>query len=338
MDFRKYINDELIKPSDRVLEFGPLNWPIVSKENPNIFYSDIRNTDNIKKLYTSNDYLKSTGVSIDINTIVDIDFVINGNYKETFRNIEKFDVIILSHVIEHMPDIIYFFKDILNILKDNGRLVIVYPDARYCFDHFRIGTRFIDAYDIYKNKGSNLSSTVFDFTYNVIHENNPKFFWQDHNIINKLPLNEFDSSINIYKKALKGDFPDDVHFWPFSDYQFIKFLYDMDRADLLALEIKEFYATQDNTQEFMVVLSPKHNSNINLVKYKKIFNITSPQIKNIEAHDKIIVLTNKVEELKSQNEKLQYENKDMSIKISDVYNSKRFRFIDKIANIKNRIL
>lgn len=276
MDFRDYLRTKIIKNKDRILEFGPLVRPLFTKQqNPKIFFADVKSTDDIKKLYTSNDYLKSTGIIVDVDSIVDIDYVIKGDYKNTFKNIEKFDVVVLSHVVEHMPDILYFFDDILNVLKKDGKLVIIYPDAKYCFDHFRNGTSFIDAYDVYKNKKANYNG-VFDFTYNVVHENDPSFFWNNMNVADKLPKNEFNKAISAYENAINGIMPDDVHFWPFSDHQFVKFLYDMDRAGLLKLKIDEFYRTQQNTQEFMIILSRKNNKDIQYDKYKEVLNLTNP--------------------------------------------------------------
>lgn len=328
MDFREHIRNNILSENDRILEFGPLNRPTAAKDKfPNVKFADIRSTEDIKKLYTSNDYLKATGVTVDTDTIVDIDYVIKDSYKNTFKDAEKFDVIILSHVIEHIPDIIGFFTDVATILKDDGKLVIIYPDARYCFDHFRNGTRFIDAYEVYDKRVSNAAS-VFDFTYNVVKENDAAFFWQGSDIMSKLPENGFSASIEKYNMAIKGKLPDDVHFWPFSDYQFIKFLYDMNRADLLKFNVSDVYETIPNTQEFMVVLSKSNSRRASTEKYEAILRNLSESIKasqirqkislydndnnfltdmKIKLESEIIILQNKLDELEIENRKLRSE-------------------------------
>lgn len=278
MDFREHVRSKILSTNDRILEFGPLNRPTATKDKfPNVKFADIRSTEDIKKLYTSNDYLKATGVTVDIDSIVEIDYVIKDSYENTFKGAEKFDAIILSHVIEHIPDIIGFFTDVATILKDNGKLVIVYPDARYCFDHFRNGTRFIDAYEVYKKKASNAAG-VFDFAFNVVKENDAAFFWESSGIMKTLPENIFSDSMVKYKQAEDGELPDDVHYWPFSDYQFAKFLYDMDRAGLLRFNMCDFFATQNNTQEFMVIMSLKQSNIIEKDKYKSIMDATNQSI------------------------------------------------------------
>lgn len=332
MNFRDHVIKNILSKNDRILEIGPLNRPIAKKnEFPNVAYADIRSTEDIKRLYTSNDYLESTGITIDINEIVDIDYVIKSSYKDTFKNAEKFDAVIVSHVIEHIPDLIGFFRDVARVLKKDGSLIIIYPDARYCFDHFRNGTSFIDAYEVFKKIKTGNASAVFDFTFNVIHENNSEFFWTSSDLLDKLPKNDFEKSMNAYDRVLKGNLPDDVHFWPFSDYQFIKFLYDMNRAGLLEFNIEEFHETQIGMQEYMVVLSPKNKQPG--ISYANILSKISPQVKNnIVAADNL-KLKDELISLKQENLNLNKTVSDLNKTIANIYNSKRYRTIDKIVNL-----
>jgi hypothetical protein len=48
-----------------------------------------------------------------------------------------FDYIIGSHMIEHMVDLIGFLQDCEALLRDGGRLSLIIPDKRYCFDMFQ---------------------------------------------------------------------------------------------------------------------------------------------------------------------------------------------------------
>lgn len=344
MIFRDYIRDKKLKKNDRILEFGPLNWPIVTKQKyQNAFYADIRNSDDIKKLYTSNEYLESTGIKIDVDTIVDIDYVIKKNYKETFKNVAKFDAVILGHVIEHIPDILNFFIDVKNIIKHDGKLIIIYPDARYCFDSFRNGTSFIDAYDVFMNN-ENSSKRVFDFVYNVLHENDPTLFWNDNKQIKLLPKNSFSKALKAYEKAKLNELPDDTHFWPFADYQFIKFLYDMDRAGLLEFDIDEFYPTQHNTQEFMIILTPKINSDIKFDKYSTALNKTSPIIKQINSKNSYEKAMVEIAQLKEKNGLLNTEIHNLgdlinskNMELDAIYSSKKWKYATNIGKVKNKI-
>ena len=64
--------------------------------------------------------------------------VLDASYKESF-----FDVIIMHHVIEHLPDPILYLKKIKTILKKDGLLIIGTPDfdsgcARLFQDQYRL--------------------------------------------------------------------------------------------------------------------------------------------------------------------------------------------------------
>jgi len=48
-----------------------------------------------------------------------------------------FDYIISSHNFEHLPNPIKFLQGCEKILKPKGRLIMVLPDQRACFDYFR---------------------------------------------------------------------------------------------------------------------------------------------------------------------------------------------------------
>ena len=338
MNFRDYVRNDILKKNDRILEFGPLNRPIAFKDQyKNVYYADIRSTDDIKKLYTSNDYLSATGITIDVNDIVGIDYVITDSYENTFQKEKKFDAIILSHVVEHIPDIINFFDDISKIIKDDGKLVIIYPDARYCFDHFRNGISFIDAYDVYHNKKMNCNS-VFDFTFNVVHENNSGFFWNETSILEKLPRNKFTIADDAYVKAFNNDPPDDVHYWPFSDYQFIKFLYDLERAGLLKFDISYFHETEYNNQEFMIILSPKKVNKIDYKKYEEILSRINPIIKNTIASRENKKLMDEIDGLKKLKDDINKENETLGKELKSVYNSKRWRLVSNVMNLKNKLI
>lgn len=249
--FQNLIEDQ----TKRILELGPLNRPIADKEfYHNAYYCDVRSTEEVRKLYSGNDYLEATGIMVNPETIVPIDFVIKGNYEETFKEVEKFDYIIASHVMEHMEDIIFALRDISTVLKPEGVLYLVYPDKRYCFDHFRTSASFRDAYNVFRNGTKENAPMVFDFYYSVIPENRPYIFWGKEGILDYLPEAVFENAVEHYEKALQGVKMDDVHYWPFSDMDFLKFLYDCTRARLIPFRCIAFQPCMENDQQFMVAL------------------------------------------------------------------------------------
>lgn len=241
--FQNLIQDR----SKRILEIGPLNRPISDKRlYPNTFYCDIRSTEDIKKLYSGNDYLERTGITIDPETIVPIDFVLQGGYAETFKDVEKFDHVIASHVLEHMEDLIAALRDISTVMYPGGVFCIIYPDKRYCFDHFRTSASFRDAYNVFRNGPTANASMVLDFYYSVIPENDPTVFWEKDGVLDHLPDGSFETAIKHYAQVLNGAKMDDVHYWPFTDMDFLKFLYDCIRARLIPFRCISFCPCMQN--------------------------------------------------------------------------------------------
>jgi len=261
MSYRQYFNAIEADKNAKILEIGPLHRPIIRKsEYLNAIYCDIRSTDEIKSLYSGNDYLDTTELSVQVDKIVDIDVVIKDSYEATFASMHKFDYIVASHVLEHVEDLIFTLQDLSTILTDNGKLVIYYPDIRYSFDHFRAEASFRDVYDVHINKRTALARMVFDFHNSVIPENDAPVLWQPGSHYELLPTNDIKKSIEMFNRSYSGEFIDDVHYWPFSDTGFVKLLYDMTRSDMLHLICKEFYPTQFNTQEFLIVLEKSTGS------------------------------------------------------------------------------
>lgn len=48
-----------------------------------------------------------------------------------------FDAVVVSHVMEHLPDLIAFLDSTRRLVRNDGCLVFALPDKRWCFDFFR---------------------------------------------------------------------------------------------------------------------------------------------------------------------------------------------------------
>ncbi len=48
--------------------------------------------------------------------------------------IGRFDTMIASHVLEHMPDMIAFLRSAAQLLRPDGAIALALPDRRFCFD------------------------------------------------------------------------------------------------------------------------------------------------------------------------------------------------------------
>jgi len=252
--FRPWL--QTIDRNKRILEIGPLANPMIQKDPnmDNVYYADIRSTEEVKEFYKNDN-------SVDNNNIVSIDYVIKNSYSEGLKNVEPFDYVIMSHVLEHIPDIIDFFKDIANVLKPDGKLCLTIPDKRYCFDHYRQPTSFAECYDVYRRSVHNNPLRVLDFLCSTT-INDPVFWWKNPTDYEQLgmrknSLGRGGKALDVYESALKGIYHD-VHFSVFTPESFLLLAFFLTKCALFPFKIFEFYGTEENTFEFNVVLE-KHS-------------------------------------------------------------------------------
>jgi len=65
---------------------------------------------------------------------------------------ESYDVVLCSHVIEHIANPVKAINEMLRILKKNGYLLLLLPDKNFTFDHNREHTSFQHLLDDYNNQ------------------------------------------------------------------------------------------------------------------------------------------------------------------------------------------
>lgn len=113
------------------LEISPSYNPVLPKARGyRVETLDVLDKEGLRRHYT--------GHNVNLDNIEDVDYVLAGNsYADAVGKTDCYDFIIASHVIEHVLDIIGFFKDCVKLLKPYGVLSLVVPDKRYCFDFFR---------------------------------------------------------------------------------------------------------------------------------------------------------------------------------------------------------
>lgn len=126
MDRRIAVSDRVKLASGRGLEISPGAAPLLLREAAaDLVYCDKVGGEAWKSVYGGR------------GDMVNSDVVLGDrNLEEIFPD-QDFDYIVSSHVLEHIPDFIGFFKSAEIILKPGGDLVMLVPDKRYTFDVLR---------------------------------------------------------------------------------------------------------------------------------------------------------------------------------------------------------
>ncbi len=130
-------NDKIlarISKSMKILEIGPSYSPLLKRaEGWNVYSLDHATGDELRAKYVGHP-------NVDVNQIQDVDFVWRDGPLETAipqDQLGTFDACIGSHMIEHVPNLVSFFRSMEHILAPTGVVSLVVPDKRFCFDYFQ---------------------------------------------------------------------------------------------------------------------------------------------------------------------------------------------------------
>lgn len=127
-------------PNSRGIEIGALDTPFLRPPA-----ADIRFVDRFDQAALREKYAGDPNVST--GEIVPIDAVWGDKtLTECFPG-ERFDYVIASHVIEHVPNMIGWLAEIADVLRPDGHLILAIPDRRYSFDLLRRETSLSDLID-----------------------------------------------------------------------------------------------------------------------------------------------------------------------------------------------
>ena len=89
------------------------------------------------------DHRSQTGrglAAIDVNVIEEVDTIwTDGPLHEAVPTDlhGKIDLVIASHVLEHLPDLVGFFASASRLVSPTGIISAALPDRRYCFDCYK---------------------------------------------------------------------------------------------------------------------------------------------------------------------------------------------------------
>ena len=215
------------------LEIGPSHSPLASKaEGFQVEILDHMSAQDLRSKY------RDAGVNVD--HIEAVDFVWRGkSLPETIGRRSCYDWIIASHVIEHTPDFVGFLLDCQTLLHEAGRLILVVPDKRYCFDHFQNLTSTGDVLDAHQLRRTVPSpGRVFDHFANAVGKGNHHVIsWHRHAPGTLRLIHNFENASDAWRHAQTGDEYVDVHNWHFTPASFRLIIEDLQRLGLLALGI-----------------------------------------------------------------------------------------------------
>ncbi|HLI18505.1 MAG TPA: methyltransferase domain-containing protein [Rhodanobacteraceae bacterium] len=217
------------------LEIGPSHSPLAPKAEG--FQVEILDHASAQDLRT-----KYRNAEVNIDRIEEVDFVWRGEpLPETIGRRGCYDWIIASHVIEHTPDLVGFLVDCQTLLRESGRLILVIPDKRYCFDHFQNLTStgdVLDAHQLCRTRPS--PGRVFDHFANAVGKGRHHVIsWHKHAPGAMRLVHSMESARDAWRCAQTDHEYVDVHNWHFTPESFRLIIDDLRDLGLLKLGITD---------------------------------------------------------------------------------------------------
>ncbi len=262
------------------LELGPLTTPIVTKDEGRIFYVDHMSTADLRKKYANE--------PVELDQIVTVDYVLGNNTLKKVVGTKKFNYIIASHVIEHVPDVVSWLQEIASILKPNGILALAIPDKRFTFDITRQDSRPADIIGAYVDKHTRASSAgMYDFAIEYRQKINAQEVvdnkYRDFSKKPKryTPKEAWDMTL---KNAAEKEYVDS-HCHVFTPYSFFEIVKALIEHDLFDFEVADFHDTANHEIEFVVSLK-KISKKDRRLQLKSVPKLPSPK-RNYELEERI---------------------------------------------------
>lgn len=179
----------------------------------------------------------------------------------------KYDWIVASHVIEHLPDPISFFQACSKLLKPDGVLALAVPDKRYCFDYFRWPSSTGDILQAWIEKRKrHTAGAIFDANAYCC-KKGEKIAWDKMHDENLNFIHEFSLIVKTFDRYQENNEYVDVHAWQFTPSSFRLILLELRQLGLINLSEIGFNGTEGC--EFFIWLAhrPQHDSDIDKIRF-----------------------------------------------------------------------
>jgi len=230
------------------LEIGPLAHPVVEKHQARISYLDHASTEELKEKYAADS-------SVPNERIVAVDYVTAGRPLPEVVGISRFDYVVASHVIEYVPDMIGFLKEVTQILRPGGFLSLAIPDKRYTFDYFRNDTVLADLIDAHLRRLKHPSSRqIFDHFLNARNVSCTDAWSGPLQDATAKHAHTIQEAWHLAQTLAASDRYLDCHCNVFTPPSFFGLLRGLFELDLIDLQVSHFWATAPNESEFFVTM------------------------------------------------------------------------------------
>lgn len=235
----------------RGLEIGPLHNTSIRAEHADVKYLDVFDRDQLLANYEGHPQVLPELVPEVHFPLFDGERV--RSIPEAIGDEPAFDWVMASHVIEHVPDVIGWLQQVAEVTVDGGRLVLVVPDRRYCFDVHRPGTtvgQMLQAHEL----GETVPSVraVYDYKRGHAYTKAPDV-WAGRPPGYETRIYDLDAVLEQVEKARAGEYIDS-HVWTFTPGTLLEQLIELRDIGASEWMVQSYTTTPRNELEFFMVL------------------------------------------------------------------------------------
>lgn len=231
----------------RGIEFGPLDRPKVYKDESEIYYIDHVSTEGLKAKYQPGDAAAEN--------LAPIDFVADGRpLKELIGNRFPLDYAVASHVIEHVPDLAGWLKDIEDVLRPGGVLALWIPDKRFTWDIYRRLTSRHEVAQAHAERRTRPGLRVVMDHFAYAAKTSCWHLWEDYSLAKNLPYEHGPEYLDLACRHFNEGKYVDVHNWVFTPWSFMDLMGWMVEEYGLTYNLRWYQTTPQHDLEFMVQL------------------------------------------------------------------------------------
>jgi hypothetical protein len=244
-------------------EIGPQDRPLVKKGEGRIFYVDHCDTDELRQRFADQPTVDVSNLQVDAvwgkDTLRKALLRAAGLPAEDATSFV--DYVLASHVIEHVPDLIGWLREVRETLdtsiSSRGVLRLAVPDKRYCFDYLRNTSSLVDVLEAYALRRRRPSARcIIDWSLHMV-EVDIKKAWRGDLDPDSMPrLNTLDGSLNLARDAEFNGSYHDVHCWVFTPASFADLCVNLSVHGLLEFECEWLVDSPRDTFEFYVSMRP----------------------------------------------------------------------------------
>ena len=250
--------DKLLKRIDparqRGLEIGPLDKPIVGRADGDVRYVDFTDADELRRRHVGTP-------GVDPARIVDVDYIWGARrLAEEIGSTERFEYVIASHVVEHVPDLIGWFDELAEILRPGGLLSFIVPDKRYTFDRLRPTTEVPELVDAHLERRRKPSMKQVFEHYARHTRVDAAMAWAgtlDEATLERVHDERF--ALEVCREAMTSGRYVDAHCWVFTPRSFLDLLRVLAEMGLGVFRVVEFFPTVRGEIDFFVTLERLHD-------------------------------------------------------------------------------